>query len=85
LDPEHARLYELIWTRTLASQMESAEFERTTVDVTAQVGPRRLELRATGQVVTFDGFLALYQEGKDDEEDEESRRLPPMRAGDPLT
>ncbi len=84
VDDEQARLYELIWKRTLASQMESAELERTTVDVHAQVGPRRLELRATGQVVKFDGFLALYQESKDDEEDEESKRLPPMKAGDPL-
>ncbi|GJD97538.1 type I DNA topoisomerase [Methylobacterium iners] len=84
VDAEQARLYELIWTRTVASQMESAELERTTVDVTASVGPRRIELRATGQVVKFDGFLTLYQEGKDDEEDEDSRRLPPMKAGDPL-
>lgn len=85
LEPEQARLYELIWQRTVASQMESALFERTTVDIAAQVGPRRLDLRATGQVVTFDGFLALYQEGQDDAEDEESRRLPPMKSGDPLT
>ncbi|MEL6064169.1 type I DNA topoisomerase [Methylobacterium sp. DCY52] len=96
LEPEQAKLYELIWTRTMASQMESAELERTTVDVTAKVGPRTIDLRATGQVVKFNGFLALYQEGKDDpdpnaaplgramEEDEESRRLPPMKAGDPL-
>jgi len=85
LEPEQAKLYDLIWTRTMASQMESAELERTTVDVTASVGPRRIDLRATGQVVKFDGFLALYQEGKDDEEDEEGSRLPPMKAGDPLT
>ncbi len=84
LEPEQARLYELIWTRTMASQMESAELERTTVDVHATAGGRRIELRATGQVVKFDGFLALYQEGKDDEEDEESRRLPAMRQGDDL-
>ena len=84
LEPEQAKLYELIWTRTIASQMESAELERTTVDIHANVGPRRLDLRATGQVVKFDGFLTLYQEGKDDEEDEESRRLPPMAAGDSL-
>lgn len=84
LEPEQAKLYELIWTRTVASQMESAELERTTVDIAAQVGPRRLDLRATGQVVTFDGFLALYQEGKDDEEDEEGKRLPAMKVGDPL-
>jgi DNA topoisomerase-1 len=85
LDPEQARLYELIWTRTMASQMESAEMERTTVDILAEVGGRRLELRATGQVVLFDGFLKLYQEGKDDEEDEDGKRLPPMKAGDALT
>ncbi|ACL58232.1 type I DNA topoisomerase [Methylobacterium nodulans] len=84
LEPEQARLYELIWIRTVASQMESAELERTTVDIAAQVGPRRLDLRATGQVVKFDGFLTLYQEGKDDEEDEESRRLPSMAAGEAL-
>ncbi len=85
LEPEQAKLYELIWTRTMASQMESAELERTTVDVHATAGGRRIELRATGQVVKFDGFLALYQEGKDDEEDEESRRLPKMDAGDHLS
>ncbi|MBL8587315.1 MAG: type I DNA topoisomerase [Methylobacteriaceae bacterium] len=85
LEPDQARLYELIWTRTLASQMESAELERTTVDIAARAGARNLELRATGQVVKFDGFLALYQEGKDDEEDEEGGRLPAMRAGDALT
>src|SRR5215468_1212442 len=84
LDADQARLYELIWTRTIASQMESAELERTTVDITAKAGARVLELRATGQVIKFDGFLALYQEGHDDEEDEDSRRLPAMSEGEPL-
>ncbi len=84
LEPDQAKLYELIWTRTLASQMESAELERTTVDISARAGARHLDLRATGQVVKFDGFLALYQEGKDDEDDEEGGRLPAMRASDPL-
>jgi DNA topoisomerase-1 len=90
LDAEQLRLYELIWTRTVASQMESAELERTTVDIAALVGlktdkPRHLDLRATGQVVKFDGFLRLYQEGKDDDgDDEESRRLPAMASGEPL-
>ena len=84
LEPEQARLYELIWIRTVASQMESAELERTAVDVAAKVGPRRLDLRATGQVIKFDGFLTLYQEGKDDDGDEDEGRLPPMNAGDPL-
>jgi DNA topoisomerase-1 len=82
LDNDQARLYELIWTRTIASQMESAELERTTVDITAKAGSRVLELRATGQVIKFDGFLALYQEGRDDEEDEDSRRLPAMSEGE---
>jgi DNA topoisomerase-1 len=84
LDNDQARLYELIWKRTIASQMESAELERTTVDITAKAGSRVLELRATGQVIKFDGFLALYQEGHDDEEDEDSRRLPAMSEGEPL-
>ncbi|HEY8383643.1 MAG TPA: type I DNA topoisomerase [Microvirga sp.] len=84
LDPEQARLYELIWIRTIASQMESAELERTTVDIAASVGPRKLDLRATGQVVKFDGFLTLYQEGRDDPADDDEGRLPPMKANDPL-
>src|SRR6201998_1259853 len=84
LDHEPARLYETICTRTIASQMESAELERTTVDITAKAGSRVLELRATGQVIKFDGFLALYQESRDDEEDEDSRRLPAMSEGEPL-
>jgi len=85
LDPDQAKLYELIWLRTIASQMESAELERTTVDITANVASRVLELRATGTVVKFDGFLTLYQEGQDeDPDDEEARRLPPMSAGEKL-
>src|SRR5262245_22401196 len=86
LDVDHAKLYELIWLRAVASQMESAELERTTADITAKVGARVLELRATGTVVKFDGFLAVYQEGPhDDVDDEESRRLPAMRAGERLS
>jgi DNA topoisomerase-1 len=85
LEPDQAKLYELIWRRAMASQMESAELERTTVDITAQVNGRPLDLRATGTVIQFDGFLTLYQEGQDDEEqDEGSRRLPPMSAGERL-
>ncbi|HXW41835.1 MAG TPA: type I DNA topoisomerase [Xanthobacteraceae bacterium] len=85
LDADQAKLYELIWLRTVASQMESAELERTTVDINADAGGRRLDLRATGTVVRFDGFLTLYQEGRDeDADDEEARRLPPMAAGEPL-
>ena len=84
LEPEQAKLYELIWKRTIASQMESAEMERTTVDIAAKVGARNLELRASGQVVLFDGFLTLYQESRDDEEDEDSKKLPAMKSGDAL-
>jgi DNA topoisomerase-1 len=85
LDADQARLYELIWLRTVASQMESAELERTTVDIDAKVGSRLLELRATGTVVKFDGFLTLYQEGRDeDPDDEDARRLPEMSAGEAL-
>ena len=85
LDTDQARLYELIWIRTIASQMESAELERTTVDIAAKAGARMLELRATGQVIKFDGFLALYQEGRDDDgDDEDSRRLPAMSEGEAL-
>src|SRR6202140_1966216 len=79
VDRDQARLYELIWNRAVASQMESAELERTTVDIAAKNGARIIDLRATGQVVKFDGFLTLYQEGQDEtSDDEESRRLPAM-------
>jgi DNA topoisomerase-1 len=85
LDTDQAKLYELIWIRTIASQMESAELERTTVDIAAKAGSRILDLRASGQVVKFDGFLALYQEGRDDDsDDEDSRRLPAMSEGEAL-
>ena len=85
LDRDQAELYELIWKRTVASQMESADLERTTVDcvATGRDG-RSYVFRATGSVIRFDGFLKLYQEGRDDEEDEESRRLPPVARGDRL-
>jgi DNA topoisomerase-1 len=86
LDDDQAKLYELIWLRTMASQMESAELERTTADIGAKVADRLLDLRATGTVIKFDGFLTLYQEGRDeDPDDEESRRLPEMSAGERLT
>jgi DNA topoisomerase I len=77
---DHGRLYELIWKRALASQMASARLERTTAELTDGTG--QTGLRATGQVVLFPGFLALYEEGRDDAEDDESRRLPRLREGD---
>ncbi|TAK49207.1 MAG: type I DNA topoisomerase [Xanthobacteraceae bacterium] len=85
LDAEQAKLYELIWLRTIASQMESAELERTTVDIAARAGGRTIDLRATGTVVKFDGFLTLYQESRDeDSDDEDTRRLPAISEGEAL-
>ncbi|PLX36822.1 MAG: type I DNA topoisomerase [Hyphomicrobiales bacterium] len=84
LEPEQAKLYDLVWKRAVASQMESAQLERTTVEIDATAGERSAQLRATGSVIRFDGFLTLYQEGKDDEKDEESGRLPAMAANDAL-
>ncbi|GAB4294055.1 MAG: type I DNA topoisomerase [Roseovarius sp.] len=85
-DPDQRRLYELIWKRTLACQMESARLERTTVDITSPDG--QVGLRASGQVVLFDGFLKIYEEGRDDTgedsgEDGDGGRLPQMAAGEP--
>ena len=79
LDRDQLRLYELIWKRTLASQMASALVEQVAVDIADATG--RLRLRANGSVVLFDGFLALYQEDRDDIGDEEGEgtRLPAMR------
>ncbi len=77
---DHARLYDLIRKRALASQMASARLERTSVELTDGTG--QTALRATGQVVLFPGFMALYEEGRDDADDEESRRLPRLGAGD---
>jgi DNA topoisomerase-1 len=77
---DHGRLYDLVWKRALASQMASARLERTTAELADGTG--ETGLRATGQVVLFPGFLALYEEGRDDDQDEESRRLPRLREGD---
>jgi DNA topoisomerase-1 len=77
---DHARLYELVYNRALASQMASARLERTTVELTDGAG--RAVLRATGQVVLFPGFMALYDEGRDDPQDEEAARMPALREGD---
>ncbi|HVU29625.1 MAG TPA: type I DNA topoisomerase [Sphingomicrobium sp.] len=78
---DHARLYELIYNRALASQMASARLERTTVELTDGAG--RAVLRATGQVVLFPGYLTLYEEGLDEKsDDEEGARMPAMREGD---
>ncbi len=77
---DHARLYDLIFKRALASQMASARLERTTIDLVDGTGQHAL--RATGQVVIFPGFLALYEEGRDDSDDDDSKILPRMAQGD---
>ncbi|MFM2098597.1 MAG: hypothetical protein RLZZ366_136 [Pseudomonadota bacterium] len=77
---DHARLYDLVWKRAMASQMASARLERTTIELADGTG--QTGLRATGQVVLFPGYLALYEEGADDSQDEDARRLPMLRDGD---
>ncbi|MGO9543693.1 MAG: type I DNA topoisomerase [Rhodomicrobium sp.] len=85
LSAEEARLYKLIWQRTVASQMASADFERTTVEIAAEGRDGHpYGLRATGSVVLFDGFLKLYEEGRDDAGDEEDSRLPKLERGQQL-
>jgi DNA topoisomerase-1 len=77
---DQRKLYDLIWKRTIASQMEAARMERTTVDIASpdnQVG-----LRATGQVILFDGFLRVYDQGRDDDDGEDSARLPAIQQGE---
>lgn len=83
-DRDAERLYDLIWKRTLASQMADAELERTTVDIAISTRPSDM-LRAQGEVILFDGFLKVYMEGKDDEDSEEQEGLlPEMAGGDKL-
>ena len=74
LDSDAHKLYELIWKRTVACQMSPAVFDKVTIDSTSN--DKQILLRANGQVIAFDGFLKLYQESKDDEEDDENRILP---------
>jgi DNA topoisomerase I len=83
LDDDQRRLYELVWNRTVASQMESVQLERTTIEIEADDAP--IGLRATGSVIVFDGFLRLYQEGRDEPDDaDEGNRLPKVAGGDRL-
>ncbi|QAZ41624.1 type I DNA topoisomerase [Mesorhizobium sp. Pch-S] len=85
LDSDQARLYEIIWQRAIASQMQPAEIERTTVEIEARNGAKVAGLRAVGSVTRFDGFIAAYTDQKDeDSEDEENRRLPEIRAEETL-
>jgi len=85
LDKDELRLYELVWKRTIASQMASAVFDQVAVDIASPKGD--LVLRATGSVQVFDGFLRVYQEDRDDvgeDDDEKETRLPPVKEGEPL-
>ena len=85
LEDEQFRLYELVWKRAIACQMSSARLDQVGVDVADGTGT---QLRATGSVIAFPGFLKLYREDRDDpsgEGDEENRVLPPVKEGDSLT
>ena len=87
LDRDQMRLYELIWNRTVSSQMESAEFERTSIDIINN--DNTISFRANGSVQKFDGFLKLYQESKEDEENKDENEdddniLPDVNNGDEL-
>ncbi|MEK6216910.1 MAG: type I DNA topoisomerase, partial [Boseongicola sp.] len=80
-DSDQSKLYDLIWKRTLASQMAAARMERTTVDITS--GDAQIGLRATGQVMLFDGFIRVYEEGRDDQVvDDDDKRLPQIMEGE---
>jgi DNA topoisomerase-1 len=84
-DPDQHKLYDLIYKRTVSSQMAAARMERTSVDFGSADG--QVELRATGQVVLFDGFLAIYEEGRDDDaadDDGDDKRLPQMAEGEKM-
>ena len=82
LDKDQLRLYELIWKRMIASQMENVVMDQVTAII--ETHDHYATLRATGSTIRFDGFYRLYRESKDDEEDDESKTLPPMVSGDKL-
>ena len=82
MDADQRKLYDLIWKRTIASQMAAARLERTTVDIASE--DEQVGLRATGQVVLFDGFMRVYEEGRDDVVvDDDDKRLPQIAQGEP--
>ncbi|GAB5447351.1 type I DNA topoisomerase [Gymnodinialimonas sp.] len=85
LNDDEARLYDLIWKRAVASQMASAEFERTTVEIDAAQGGKSIGLRATGSVMVFEGFIKAYMEGADEpSDDDDDARLPQIAKGEDL-
>jgi len=79
-DADQRKLYDLIWKRTIACQMAAARLERTTVDIISDDG--QVGLRANGQLVLFDGFMKVYEEGRDDMVDDDDKRLPQLMQGD---
>jgi len=79
LNDDQKRLYKLIWDRAIASQMATAILERTTADFTSSDGKH--QIRASGQVIAFAGFMQLYLEGKDDDKEDDENRLPAMQEG----
>ncbi len=82
LDSDQARLYDLIWKRTIASQMASARIERTAADIRATSGDRTALMRANGSVVKFDGFLSVYADTSKDDDD---KRLVPLKQGETIS
>ena len=88
LDPDQLKLYDLVWKRGIASQMASADIERTTVEIIADGKGRKAGLRATGSVIKFDGFIAAYtdqrEEGEAPEDGEDDGRLPEINAKEQL-
>jgi DNA topoisomerase I len=83
IDRDQARLYDLIWKRTLASQMSDAELERTNVKIAAD--KHNEVFHASGEVIKFEGFLKVYLEGHDDEEEEQEGMLPALKVNEKLT
>lgn len=83
VERDQARLYELIWKRTLASQMSDAELERTNVKIEANNHSEVFQ--ATGEVIKFEGFLKVYLEGSDDDEEEQEGMLPALKVNEKLT
>jgi DNA topoisomerase-1 len=79
LQEDEAKLYRLIWRRAVACQMASAELEQTTIDIRSS--DEKIAFRATGSVITFEGFIAVYTEGRDDEEEEKEGVLPKVSQG----
>jgi len=82
LNDDQKKLYDLIWKRTVASQMASAIIERTSADIVAQNGSERAILRASGSVIKFDGCLSVYEAAKSISDDEDDKRLPALTEGE---